>query len=499
MKSKFPLIIYIFLIFFVEKGYTNSWPGKIPEINFQPYDKRQDNLLNIKSLHHDINLRDDKFYLISTWTIQFDHETENVDELIVISDRPNSKLSHVFLNKTEIIPIPIENKKNYYLLPFPESFQKNIEIKLSLKYEFLEKSGFQLVYYTASDLFHIAKIAKDKNNKLGYDLRKRTNMDFSEIIRTSANVNGTSRYIVFGSNGLLANPINAGLYMIGFADTAYYGMFQSSVMHTNFQIIYSKKTGLFKPDIVSEIISKSWPLFLKQFPHPTNHVVFFENPYSILGAGPYGTNIFGVNITESISENIQEVLAPLFNAQKFSSTEEFVKNFYREFKNPWQEYLTNLIVHELGHLFFGFGITAERHPYLHDYWFSLGMGIIYDREINKQLTGHYPHIVEYMIDSWTNNFMERTDIDQRLVQPDLSNDQNAGINSFHRTQFIAHGKGFYVLNKIREKIGNEIFDQEVVKYLSEGSKNLDGYISFRKQLLKHYKEISKLEEQLKIF
>ncbi len=72
------------------------------------------------------------------------------------------------------------------------------------------------------------------------------------------------------------------------------------------------------------------------------------------------------------------------------------------------------------------------------------------------------------------------------------------INSFHRTQFFAHGKGFYVLNKIREIIGRKIFDQEAVKYLNYRLKNNDGYVSFRKRLLEHFKELPQLEAQLEI-
>jgi len=498
MKSKLKLIIYFFLLLFTNTSYASSWPGKLPIINFKPYEKRQDNLINIKLLHHDITLKTNIFYITSTWTIYFNNETADFGELIVKSNRPDTELFHVSLNNAEIIPISIENKKNYYLLQFPNCCNQGFEVKLTLKYEIQEKPDFRLAFFTAQDLFHIVKIVKDKNNEPGYDLRKRVNMDFSEIIKTSAHVNGLSNYIVFGSNRFLGIPINAGLYMIGFADTVYYGKVRSNIMQTNFQIIYSKITALLDPKTVIEIITKSWPLFLKQFPNPTNYVVLFENPYSILGAGPYGTNILGINITENISENVQETLVPLFNTPKFSSTKEFVENFYKKYKNPWTEYMTNLIVHELGHLFFGFGTTVERHPYSHDYWFSLALGIIYDREINKQLTGYYPYIIEYFVVSWKHNFKDRTDIDQRLVQPDLSNDKQAGINSFHRTQFFAHGKGFYVLNKIREMIGKEIFDQEVVTYLHYGLRNSDGYISFRKQLLEHYKELPKLEGQLEI-
>jgi hypothetical protein len=499
MSNKSILIIYLFLFLSANIYYAYSWPGKLPEIDFKPYDKRPDNLLNIELLHHDITLETDTFFITSTWTIHFDNETADFGELIVKSNRSDAGLSYVSLNNTEIKPIPIENKKNHYLLQLPTNIDQDFDAKITLKYKIQEKSGFKLAFFTAQDLFHIARIVKDKNNEPGYDLRERTNMDFSEVIKTSAHFNGPSNYIVFGSNRNLGEFLNAGMYMIGFADSSYYGKVESNIMQTDFQIIYSKITGLLEPKMVIKIITKSWPLFLKQFPKPTDCVVLFENPHSILGAGPYGTNVLGFNIMESIPEKTGEVLAFLFNIPKCSSTKEFVENFYIKYKNPWIEYMTNLIIHELGHLFFGFGITVERHPYSHDYWFSLALGMIYDREINKQLTGNYPHIIEYMVDTWKSNYKNRTDIDQKLIQPDLSNDKQAGMNSFHRTQYFAHGKGFYVLNQIREVIGPRTFDQEVVKYLEYGLKNNDGYISFRKQLLERFEELPKLEAQLEVF
>lgn len=499
MSNKSVFVIYLFLLLSANVYYAYAWPGKLPEIDFKPYDKQQDNLLNIELLHHDVTLETDTFFITSTWTIHFDNETVNFGELIVKSNRLAARLSYVSLNDTEIIPIPIENKKNHYLLKLPSNSDYGFDAKLTLKYKIEEKSGFQLTYFTAQDLFHVAKIVKDKNGESGYDLRERTNMDFSEKIKTSAHVNAPSNYMVFGSNYNLGESLNAGMYMIGFADTTYYGKVQSNIMQTDFQIIYSKITALLEPKTVIKIISKSWPLFLKQFPKPTDYVVLFENPYSILGAGPYGTNVFGFNIMQNIPEKTAEAVASLFKISKCSSTKEFVNNFYMTYKEPWREYLTNLTVHELGHLFFGFGTTVERHPYSHDYWFSLALGMIYDREINKQLTGNYPHIIEYMVDTWYNEYKNRTDIDQKLIQPDLSNDRQAGINSFHRTQYFAHGKGFYVLNEIRKVIGPRTFDKEVVKYLENGIKNNDGYISFRKQLLEHYKELPKLEAQLEIF
>ena len=320
MNNKSIPIIYFFLLLFTNIYYAYSWPGKLPEIAFQPYDKRQDNLLSIELLHHDITLTTNIFYITSTWTIRFDNETADLGELIVKSDRPDAELSYISVNNTEIKPIPIENKKNYYLLQLPNNSNNSFYAKLTLKYKIGEKSNFQLAFFTARDLFHIAKIVKDKNNQPGYDLRERSNMDFSEIIKT----------------------------------------------------------------------------------------------------------------------------------------------------------------------------------YAHDYWFSLALGIIYDREINKQLTGNYPHIIEYMVDTWKNHYKNRPDIDQKLIHPDLSNDKQAGINSFHRTQFFAHGKGFYVLNKIREVIGRKIFDQEVAKYLNYGLKNNDGYVSFRKQPLEYFEELPQLEAQLEI-
>lgn len=498
MKNQL-FITSILMLIICNCCYSKALHNKLPIFVLKTYDSIQDNLINITQLQHQITYVNKTFIVKSIWTISFDSLFPVPNELIVLSNEQDIILTSALLNQNKIDPQILDGYKSHYLLQFPDIMNPHKDNELVLVYRSNEWSDSRLRLFNANNLFHIARLVKDASGMPGWDLREREDIDYSETITTSTSIKVPSHYLVFASNYILEKPINVGMYTIGFADSSYFSKSQIKINNTNFQIYYSHKTGLLKPDIIHDLLLKSWPLFIKQFPCETDNVVLFENPNEIFGAGPKGSNILGFNIQDNIPANVQKIISDMMNVPECSSTKEIVEHLYKSSDDPWNDYLTSLLVHELGHLFFGFGKTVERHPYFHDYWFSLSLGMLYDREITKKIAGKYPTLLDETAQYWKEHLSHKPNIDQRLIQPDLTNDSKEGITEFHRSQYFAHGKGFYVLSKIRENIGTEIFDREVVDYLNQGDVNKNGYLDFRKQLLKHNNNLEILEKQLQIY
>jgi hypothetical protein len=90
-----------------------------------------------------------------------------------------------------------------------------------------------------------------------------------------------------------------------------------------------------------------------------------------------------------------------------------------------------------------------------------------------------------------NNYAKLKDIDQRLINPDRSNDSK---HAFDRTKVFGHGKAAYCLSKLREKIGDKPFDDAVKEYLSKCRECSGGYQDFKKFLAGYRDRISEFEK-----
>jgi hypothetical protein len=131
--------------------------------------------------------------------------------------------------------------------------------------------------------------------------------------------------------------------------------------------------------------------------------------------------------------------------------------------------------HELGHLLFGFGRTVNPTKQ-DDWWFSLGLGIVYDRLVWQTFSKISSPLFDSLAAIWRNKFASRADIDQRLVNPDTSRDKSA--DHLIRMQTYGHGKSSVYLMKLRERIGQTRFDDVVKAYLMRPHGSIIEYDDF---------------------
>lgn len=173
----------------------------------------------------------------------------------------------------------------------------------------------------------------------------------------------------------------------------------------------------------------------------------------------------------------------------------YVEANYPKSANQWEEYLFGTFAHEIGHLFFGFGSTREKVTSADDLWFSLGLGVIIDMDITNQLIGRKPQLEADIIKSWSDIYSKKPDIDQRLINPDKTNDAKY---KFDRKKVFAHGKAAFYLERLREKVGQKAFDETVSRYLKECRRCTHGYADFKKLLPVSPGDIDRLEVEYKI-
>ena len=164
---------------------------------------------------------------------------------------------------------------------------------------------------------------------------------------------------------------------------------------------------------------------------------------------------------------------------------------YKGFADPEQAYLDDVVIHELGHLYFGFGQTKAPPKRLLDWWFALGLGLVYDRLVWK---AQYKKKSSPMIDALIarySEFRERPDVDQRLVGPNISRDRAQGLS---RLQVFGHGKALIVLREMRRRTGDRTFDRIVKEYLSRPVGALITYDDFLAHLpLAHRRALRAME------
>jgi hypothetical protein len=125
----------------------------------------------------------------------------------------------------------------------------------------------------------------------------------------------------------------------------------------------------------------------------------------------------------------------------------------------------------------------------------LGLGLLNDEQITKEMTGLTPALYENLIAYWQDHLVPLTTIDQRLTQPDVSHDQANGVTSLNPLQHFGHAKSLFVLREIRQRVGPEIFDSLVNDYVRAGGVTM-GYLGFRKKLLPLFPGLPALETSL---
>ena len=220
-----------------------------------------------------------------------------------------------------------------------------------------------------------------------------------------------------------------------------------SLEGTNFFILHQTKGGVGRERLVAAV-QKNWPEFFRllQVKLPDSVIADVNAP---IGGGPMGNFAVGIYSSDSISKDIAKYIEEITGWPSEGSTTAYIIKHYSGFSDPTQAYVDDIVAHELGHLLFGFGRTRVQSIDYNNSWFALGLGIVYDRMVWQKNYAKPSPLFEAILALWRNRFSKEEKLDQRLINPDESNDGKFGL---HRTQIYAHGKAWIFLRKLREKI-----------------------------------------------
>ncbi len=288
-------------------------------------------------------------------------------------------------------------------------------------------------------------------------------------------------YFVFSSFKTTANglePRKASQFVVGFADKKIWELGEFQFKGTTFQLLTPRLGSQIDKKLWESGIRKIWPAFLERFGQATDHLVFVDLQGPISG-GPLGENVIGIFASDNFPASLFTDMEANLGWKPHNSTKEYVKAHYPKSRDQWSEYLLGTFVHEIAHLYFGFGVTRERIEAVEDLWFSLGLGMVHDMEITTELLGRPPQLEIDLIQNWKKNISAIRDIDHRLIHPDKSQDSKY---KFDRKKVFAHGKAAFFLDEFRKQLGKEKFDKAVLAYLKGCGTCESGYTDFKKYL-----------------
>lgn len=242
---------------------------------------------------------------------------------------------------------------------------------------------------------------------------------------------------------------------------------------TNFEIISDRHDAL-GFDRISHAVSKAWPeyyeIFGMQLPQVKIHDI--DAP---IGGGPQGLFEIGIYSAAQIDESVGDYIKQAIGWEPLKSTSDYINVHYARFADPTQAYVDDMVIHELGHLFFGWGLTKAAAFTLEDAWFALGLGIVYDRIVWNKFYSESSPLFSSVENLWRHHFAGIQSIDQRLIGPNVANDEMYGLN---RIQTYGHGKAAVFLEALRETVGETIFDDHTRRYLKRDNSNSIIYDEF---------------------
>jgi len=239
-------------------------------------------------------------------------------------------------------------------------------------------------------------------------------------------------------------------------------------------------------------LERSWTAF-EELPKAKISKAWIVDVDAAMGGGPLAPFAVGIYSTGQISAEMQTAISEATGWDTLPSTQAYIERYYAKFSDPMQAYVDDMVTHELGHLFFGFGLTTHSSPELYQAWFPLGLGILYDRLAwNRLYQQHESPMFQGLIDAYLQKYKDIAELDQRLVSPDLSQDKHFRLS---RAQIYGHGKAFIYLSALRESLNAAEFDASISRYLSREAGAWIEYDDFVETLsLESKRKISKLEQ-----
>ena len=152
-----------------------------------------------------------------------------------------------------------------------------------------------------------------------------------------------------------------------------------------------------------------------------------------------------------------------------------------------------MVTHELGHLYFGFGVRSAKAVEQSDLWFALGLGVLFDRQVWNEMRSYPSPLFAGTEDRWLNVYAVNPEINQRLIKPDTTNDAKFGLL---RMQTYGHAKAWAFLRDLRKRVGSSEFDASALMlFRFEASATLE-YADFREML--DQRNVADLERELSI-
>jgi len=232
---------------------------------------------------------------------------------------------------------------------------------------------------------------------------------------------------------------------------------------------------------IQKAVKRAWPMYSKWLGSRVRAagVVDFDFP---IGGGPLVLGksfLVGIYSSNNISHELQEFVNSVTEWGRHPSTARYIETHYRQHPDPIQAYVDEIVFHELGHLYFGFGLTDTSFGDISESWFALGIGIIYDRRIWRVFYKGEGPLIDACVRIWRDRFASNPEVDQRLIRPDVTNDTRFGLN---RTQTYGHGKAFKFLEALMDEVSEAVFDRAVNDLLTFEAGNKVTYDLFLKYL-----------------
>jgi hypothetical protein len=386
----------------------------------------------------------------------------------------------------------------HWQIPTPQT------IRVSATYQLQEIDPTHL---TAIDRFQLLEPARvvTHGRIIGYDLRQLPDDFLPAPVSTDALVHHTDLLTVLGSaaehpvaDGTWIEPVAARDFGVVIVPSAAWTSSSFNISGAQFAVLQPKTTAQFDLADIVDITAQAWPKYLDLFGRSYDHVVIAEDPDQPMGGGPIASAVIALGAACSISPELQAYIQTLTGVPPLPNTEAYVDQIYAGSPTGWRDYLATILVHEIGHFYFGFGRTGEAVSQEYQPWFSLGGGIVYDEAISTEITGHPAALYDKMESFWRTKFANDPKIDQRLTNPDTTNDAAEGLMPFHRVQLYAHIKAARTLAKLRQTVGPDLYDALIKDYIRRARPFGRGYEDFRETLAPFVPNLADLEKSLEI-
>lgn len=272
-----------------------------------------------------------------------------------------------------------------------------------------------------------------------------------------------------------------------FAPADAYNFEQIEVAGTRFYI-FTRKNPVLKDVNFVKSIQTYWPHIQGMFkiPIPEAVIIDLEGPFS---GGPLAPFVLGIFSTSQTDKEFQTINQFATGWKPKNSTAEYITDHYGKFDHPAQSYVDDMIAHELGHLYFGFGLTKTSEKDT-DWWFPVGLGLLYDRIA----WGAKNNIPSPLFTSTTKQWAHfaKLPVDQRLIHPDTTRDRQYQLP---RRQVYIHAKALAFLQAIRARLKATTFDKYITELLVANINKEIKYNDFLIMLSPEEKTIVRMIEQ----